>query len=122
MTESKIVVPEKMLKAASAAMRGPITNLSDFLEAALRWLSENPIVPTREQMRSISDAVNREFADADTEMIECMEDLCIEWQRRMFLAPEVPDGCVDDIHEVTEREWQKLMDTIHDLETSLKEK
>ena len=79
----KIVVPEGMLKVAC----DEICELGDgsgrqvtakVLEAALRWLSENPQVPTDEQWASVCE---------DTPGTRI--DSCIaEWQRRMFLAPE----------------------------------
>ena len=81
---NKIVVPEGMWIAGfnatiTIADRGEAT--TKCLEAALRWLSENPIVPTSQ------------------EVIETMEPFVIKdptdfiifgarWQHRMFLAPE----------------------------------
>ena len=49
----------------------------EFLEAALRWQSENPQVPTEQQLSDMA-------ADAHV----CMDEVIAEWQRRMYLAPE----------------------------------
>ena len=94
MSETKIKVPEGMLKAAMLVTIG-VSRLEaeKTLEAAMWWLAENPIVPTPEQARElwktasagILNEANRAAASA------------IEWQRRMFLAPEpeVPEAVED---------------------------
>ena len=88
--DKKYVVPEGGLKAAlgqvdyarahSGVEEGIIKRaLQDFV----RWLSENPIVPTMEQATEMSDSGH-----------PCVLDgvwYATEWQRRMFLAPETPD-------------------------------
>ena len=92
MSETKIKVPEGMRRAAEdAVVRDlPGSNYCGIvnvgLEAALRWLSENPIVPTMEQATEMSDSGH-----------PCVLDgvwYATEWQRRMFLAPEpeVPEA------------------------------
>lgn len=86
MTEKKIKVPEGMLKAAVAEWY-VATGERDFcirmiLEAALRWLSENPIVPDDEQCLQLW----RGSAGADT-TADCTRNTVSNWQRRMFLAP-----------------------------------
>ncbi len=91
MSEKKYVVPEGMYNAVievlpphvsvqlSAMMGFP--GVQRMLEAALRWLSENPIVPTIEQATEMSDSGH-----------PCVLDgvwYATEWQRRMFLlAPQ----------------------------------
>lgn len=89
----KIVVPEEMLAAAVDAMKAPPT-VSKFrsteqwascgLEAALRWLSENPIVPTDEQVEHLKVGLNCYQTWNDQLWL-----ICDAWQRRMFLAPEL---------------------------------
>jgi hypothetical protein len=79
MSKKKIVVPGGMLKAAMGETHRPDGNdafVCGILEAALRWLAENPIVPSDEDIESMREeaALARHFA--------------VEWQRRMFLAPE----------------------------------
>lgn len=90
MSERKIVVPEAMLQAAMDAQEiYAIPQTRHIVEAVLRWLSENPIVPTPDQWAAASDAVSVRyrkkfgvsFSFSHTEIAE-------EWQRRMFLAPE----------------------------------
>jgi len=76
----KIIVPEGMLKAVNAAFDSGKRKPVELLEAALRWLSENPVVPTRGQLH---DIMGQRFYYED-HIIKGI----IEWQRRMFLAPE----------------------------------
>lgn len=94
MMEKKIVVPEGMLKAACRAWpNGSFDYVDDdsyglftrpVLEAALRWLAENPIVPTDEQMGDMPDSVlTNRGGWLGIELI-------VEWQKRMFLAPDNP--------------------------------
>ena len=110
MSETKIVVPEGMLNAGRAAYSGYVTaekGARRIIEAALRWLSENPIVPT--------DGFLKEMLCRDFFGGQNWTDLqvfffggqnwtdpqvfkfCEEWQRRMFLAPEpeVPEAIKD---------------------------
>ena len=84
---ANIKIPEGMLKAAeNAALSGmPMPRggslLPKILEAALRWLSENPIVPTDEQ---IHDMYSRECEAGIS--FTLVARFIAEWQRRMFLA------------------------------------
>ena len=108
--EKKIVVPEEMLKSAidgtwtqthgnarpacSPRVQADIeNNIKATVEAALRWLSENPIEPTQKQSRKL-------YADVPQGLLvdEVPSWYAIVWQRRMFLAPdlEVPED-VDDL-------------------------
>jgi hypothetical protein len=82
--EKKIVVPKEMQVAFVKAMQDRFGSVPGGtavgLEAALRWLSEHPIVPTMEQATEMSDSGH-----------PCVLDgvwYAIEWQLRMFLAPE----------------------------------
>lgn len=47
------------------------------IEAALRWLSENPIVPTLEQVNELMP-------------LPTVRDIIAEWQRRMFTVEIQP--------------------------------
>lgn len=95
MIKKKYEVPEGMLKAAGANSSG--VDPCGFylympLEAALRWLSENPIVPTDEQFENcLSSAAGRPTTMEWQNMTEWnrAKALCVEWQRQMFLAPEL---------------------------------
>jgi hypothetical protein len=88
--DGKIKVPEGMLTAGNDAVMSQsccpcstcVGNREAILEAALLWLSENPIVPTVAQWSDIyhnSDARSARWR-------------CVEWQRRMFLSPEPEVG------------------------------
>ena len=104
----KIVVPEGMLKAAveDAAWNGPIYGARGaigviVLEAGLRWLSENPIVPNasdtlgllQERVQS-GHLSNEEYCSIPSTTVRAV---IREWQCRMFLAPppEVPEEVKD---------------------------
>lgn len=103
MSEKKIVVPTGMIEAAHVAwqmhpIRGydPDDAINKALEAAIRWLSENPIVPTRKQWDEIGaspEVYGHVYSNSDEAEIE----LCVAWQRRMFLAPEpeIPEAVKD---------------------------
>jgi len=95
--EKKIVVPEGMLRAAWHAQlpadnptfewdEGDELNRKFYrriFEAALRWLSENPIVPTLEQTESM-----RHLFHITDKPLSVYQNVAVEWQRRCFLAPE----------------------------------
>lgn len=92
MSERKYVVPEGMWDAAQAAAaevslngsNGSVEKVTRGLECALRWLAENPIVPSMEQVIDISKA-----SIVDSHRVDLfVHYVCAEWQRRMFLAPE----------------------------------
>jgi len=97
MSEKNVKVPEGMLEAVAAAQRERWNYSEDAhskvdcntvldLEAALRWLSENPIVPTDEQVEEMK-----------TKLVPVHPhwgNIVAEWQRRMFLAPEPEDELV----------------------------
>ena len=118
MSEVKVKVPNGMLKAvedrygdvyASGFYRKVVT--AD-LEAALNWLSENPIVPTAaDALTLLQERVasghlsNKEYCAIPATTIRCV---IREWQRRMFLAPE-PEG--PEVPEVPE-EVKDLMDIL----------
>ena len=99
----RYVIPEGMLEAFRQGMTErpgglamPRLKPTDDLERAgvegvLRWLSENPIAPTMQQLQAIYDS-----PDCPKEGTYVPYYLC-EWQRRMFLAPEpdVPEALID---------------------------
>lgn len=89
-SQTKIKVPEGMLLAASEFDPGAGEyNIEPILEAALRWMSENPIVPTSKQERDLVDSWIKETSLGKTEY------LVTEWQRRMFIEPGVPEEVKD---------------------------
>ena len=90
----EIVVPEGMLKSVYYSegyelelRREREPDIERIVEATLRWLSENPIVPTVEQ----SSEMMEKFP------VNTTRNVCVEWQRRMFLSPEseVPESIKD---------------------------
>ena len=90
--ERRIVIPEGMLKAAWSVVGSNDDEAlcSLILEAALRWLSENPQFPTPEQACSIA-RYGLEFSRAqrfEDNSAASVQAMLLEWQRRMFLAPE----------------------------------
>jgi hypothetical protein len=75
-----------MLNIAHRAMGGFASHeaIRRCLAAALSWLSDNPMVPTDEQFATLCDDQMN------------VKQRVVEWQRRMFLAPEqkYKDGTV----------------------------
>lgn len=59
------------------------------LIAAVRWLSENPILPTEKQLREMED---RELGKLALDNGDRFTEVGVirAWQKRMFLAPEPP--------------------------------
>lgn len=109
----KIVVPDGMLRTARNVCAQGWKRASDgqwdhdecaknMLGAALRYLSDNPILPLE---REYNDLLDKFFAD-------CLQSgekpymvywrfvgMLNEWQRQMFLAPEPPER-TDDISDM----------------------
>ena len=89
--EKKYVVPDGMLETAiedcmDLPIHGPdgigAAMCERALEAAVRWLAENPIEPTKEQWSKLwTDTRSGGLHGGNYKMLS-------EWQRRMFLAPE----------------------------------
>jgi len=111
MTEPKIKVPEGMLAAVDEAIgkarARSVERLASragelwpndlkqvTLEAALRWLAQNPIVPTLDEWEDCFRAIPDESYPSSVE-VEIAQ--CAEWQRRMFFVsePEVPEAIKD---------------------------
>ena len=96
MSDKKYVVPEGMLKAALDSARQTVQGCpwqelaTKAVEAALLWQSENPTVPTEEQMDALFS--RHSWLDKDSVRFGARE-----WQRQMFLAPEpeVPEEIND---------------------------
>lgn len=76
MISKKIVVPEGMLLAAHEESVRSCGQIGKCLEAALLWLSDNPIVPTDDEM----DIMAKEHVAPNVKW------MMTEWQRRMFLT------------------------------------
>ena len=114
-SERKYVVPDGMLEAAvDAAVKFSGANTIQAsprvkaeieesfrvaIEAAIRWLAENPIVPkTFDELPTVGYLIDSstwgtkgkpEYEQKRQEnYLDGMKRLIAEWQRRMFLAPE----------------------------------
>lgn len=102
--DGKIKVPEGMLTAGNNAVMSQICcpcstcvgNRESILEAALLWLSKNPIVPTYEQIESLLKICVQNVPGKNG-MTLYQKEFCKEWQRIMFLSPdpEVPEEIKD---------------------------
>jgi hypothetical protein len=95
MSERKIAVPEGMLKAALDGLGIEIVEarrqyVENALEAALRWLSLHPVVPTKEQtvvLRDLDTNISAQYGQT-APTCASVSAVVTFWQRRMFLAPE----------------------------------
>jgi hypothetical protein len=106
MSERKIKVPDGMLEYGQKAYGNLPDNSDDpcetIIEAALQCLAENPIVPTEEQAQYMYDGKNGCGHSATIQY--CM----VEWQRRMFLAPEPEPDPMENL----KAQWIKSIDDI----------
>jgi len=82
MSEKKYVVPEGMLKAASDQYHKDDEDgggsVLKVLEAAVRWLAENPMVPNLQQAQELSTIAEESSVSKAAQV----------WQSWMFLAPK----------------------------------
>lgn len=89
MSEKKYVVPQGMYEAALKHQDSGILCEAALL-AAIRWLAENPIFPTPQQVTAATD----DYAKTSHSLRGSphhMAWMMMEWPRRMFLAaPEEP--------------------------------
>lgn len=99
MNEKKIVVPEGMMKAAKRYSRNPEDEfyLEVALGAAIRWLAENPIVPTKKEARAMySEVRSLSVKNGTSNWADSFAGTyAVEWQRRMFLAPDADEPIKD---------------------------
>ena len=124
-TTSEIHVPKGMLRAACRAYPDPdfdYVSEDSFgvftrpvLEKALRWLSENPIVPTQKQADELWKIAIEQNPDKN-ETTHAAKNMVIEWQRRMFVAPEleVPEAVKDLLsgYADIDQHWKKADENI----------
>lgn len=94
MSKKRYVVPEGMLKEFYVGYNEPepaecVTSewspALAGLEAAIRWQSENPVVPSDEW---VLEAMCKARSTSST--LDSAKQMFVEWQRRMYLAPEAP--------------------------------
>ena len=111
----KYVVPEAGLKAAEMtaeavwALKG--TSKFDAFRAGVRefvrWQSENPPVPTDEQIREAAKKADpRGDWKVATSFLTDYRNFLMLWERIMYLAPEptVPEEIEDLLHNVLNME------------------
>jgi hypothetical protein len=109
----RVEVPEGMLQAGRAAYSGYVTaeeGARRILEAALRWQSENPVVPTDSQAYELSGiGISTDKRSISRTGIVTTQGIVEEWQRRMYLAPEpeVPEEVKDLMYKGGEMEVDK---------------
>lgn len=88
---SEYKIPEAMLEAAHrAAPHLGTVSLESALEAAIRYQSENPPVPTDKQAHVLW--ISQIFAGKTHSDREVARLCSIEWIRRMYRAPEPKVG------------------------------
>jgi hypothetical protein len=100
----KIKVPEGMLDAAKKELsdvgfRKDVIcyDTKRMLESALKWLSENPIVPTAEQVIECAKLADK-HVDVIYDSHGHKKNFAMEWQRRMFLAVDTDVPIIDLIY------------------------
>jgi len=117
---SEIKVPEGMLEAAHKALGGftSHTAIERGLEAALRWLSEQSIVPTRDQV---------EMLVAESPLLDPLDQhrrIARRWMQIAFLAHEPVEEWTDRIlaqfpsgytptHDELDKLWNNLFRAGH---------
>jgi hypothetical protein len=94
MSEKRYVTPDAMLDVVYSTIENSGLEFGEgekllvcaALDASIKWLAENPIVPTEQEYRDFG-------VKFDFQGVKCIA----EWQRRMFLAPEpeVPEAIKD---------------------------
>lgn len=99
MSDKKYVVPDGMLMAARKRWPESATGetvIRDRIEAALRWLSENPIVPTDEQAIELLK-LGGLYGNPSLTNLRQLREITGGFQRIIFLdpQPEVPEEIKD---------------------------
>lgn len=101
---SELKIPDPIAQAAiNVGTNGPVALVDrlTILKAVCRAISENPIAPTIEQMKCFSGLpVNHDKPHEDANYHHCFAAgvvmwpsvAAVEWQRRMFLAPDEPEA------------------------------
>jgi hypothetical protein len=117
----KIAVPEGMLEAGREAWKNglnsdiPSTLVRHILEAALRYQSNNPAMPTVDQMEKMTGWSK---INDDLKIHQCLI-VILAWQRRMYDAPEpeVPEE-IRSLQRIR-LDWVKDQDDLNRLVTEL---
>jgi len=95
---SKYQVPVGELKAAREATAGLVSDIQllTILSESKRWQAKNPVVPTDDFLREM---LNRDFFSGENWTDSQVFAFCVEWQRRMYLSPEVPENIKDLLYD-----------------------
>jgi hypothetical protein len=123
--QPQIVVPKAMLTKvlSDACVVSSCSGLAqlltepvaaEILRRGLAWLAENPIVPCGDDIDSIVSQWSTETGDLKT-YERAGIDIAVEWQRRMFLAPEprsTRDRVLDVLFEHSIHDPHKAADKI----------
>ena len=116
----RIKIPSAMKQAALDAAGQTVKGSpwQEIAEAAVRgalcWLGKNPIVPTMDQAKSLRDLAINVSDSYDQEQPTAASEtaVVIEWQRRMFLAPEQPQPTEPPTIQPQWRIWTKTGDKV----------
>lgn len=97
-SDKKYVVPDGMRIAAGGNTGGVDPEgyiLYLGLQGAIKWLSENPQMPTIKQLEEMWNQIPE--STANYPYWQKVREVMAEWQRRMFLAPEPPKSFPDPL-------------------------
>jgi len=101
MNEKRYFIPEEMLDAVeSATGRNPLITRDDqkkILEAALRWFSENPPIPSYADIVKMQQTISTEGGVSFDEI--GITPMIVEWERRVFLSKEERESMCGEYHE-----------------------
>lgn len=108
MSDKKYAVPEAGLKAAAratTALGGRLDeqDVEPILEAFIRWQSENPQVPTRDEWVKFRSQW-KSYEPDGVDVIAFFKNA----QRRMYLAPEPEADRIDLYRKMTDGEYKLL--------------
>lgn len=91
MNKQRYVIPEGMLRAAKDAYHAQTQDgvdtmaIRESLEAAFRWLGDNPVKPSTQQIREMLGSGWSDSTCEGTMTGVMLAGLLMEWERRMFL-------------------------------------
>jgi hypothetical protein len=94
MSDKNYVVPKAGLEAAIEAAGSTLKDtdwkqvVAVAVHAFIRWQAENPIIPTHEQAIHLCEIFEDESGSRRPDYCDSVRAVAIEWQRRMYLAPE----------------------------------
>jgi hypothetical protein len=114
MSEKRYVVPDGMLEAFWAEFSGGLRGVEshrravDGLEAALRWLAENPIVPDHAQAIHLCETFEDKGGSRKADYCDSIRHVAVEWQRRCFLEPAPELSVVPHIEDLVTQAYDRI--------------